>query len=276
MGDEYSEITYDVDDPVATIRLNRPERLNALTHRMLEEIRRAVDAAADDPAVVGIVITGNGRGFCAGLDAQVLEATAGAGSRNRASDPASQDDVPGLFTYLLSVPKPVVAAVNGAAAGGGLVLAMLCDVRFASPDAFFKASFPERGLIAEHGTSWVVPRLVGPGRALDLLWSPRRFGAEDAYRSGMVEHLVAEGDVCAAAQDYVRELAAAVSPASLADTKELVYRHLGVGYPEALREADDYQWAALDRDDSTEGARSFLERRPPTFARVTRSERSSA
>ena len=261
-------IVYEVEDPVATIRLDRPERLNAFTHETLAALREAVDAAASDSAVVGIIVTGTGRGFCAGLDAAALAETTSRGSAARDTDAPASDTVPGLFTYLLDVPKPVVAAVNGVAAGGGLVLAAMCDVRFASTEASFTTVFSKRGLIAEHGTSWILPRLLGPGRALELLWSSRRIDAEEALRIGLVEFLTEPDRLLERATGFVRELAENISPASMRDTKRLVYRHLGVGYPEALREADAVQWESLDRVDAKEGVQSFLERRPPRFPRL--------
>ena len=258
---EYEFIEYEVTDPVATIRLNRPERLNALTYPLMVELRDAVDRAAADPAVVGIVITGNGRGFCAGLDsADLVAVTSGSGGGDR-REPAD-GEVPGLFTYLLSVPKPVIAAVNGAAAGGGVVLATMCDVRFASPAAAFVTVFGQRGLLSEHGTTWTIPRLVGTGRALDLLWSSRRVGGEEAARIGLVEYLVEPGDLVTAAQDYVRLLAATVSPASMADTKELVYRHAGAPWEDALREAERAP-VGCHRPPRQQGGRSVVPREAP-------------
>ena len=257
-------IRYEVDDPVATITLDRPETLNALTHPMLAAFREAVEAAADDPAVVGIVVTGAGRGFCSGLDASVLSATTEAGSSAR----PTTEGVPGLFTWLLEVPKPVIAAVNGVAAGGGFVLTAMCDLRIASSAAQFTSIFSKRGLIAEHGTTWIVPRLVGAGAALDLLWSSRKIDAGEAHRIGLVQRVVEPEELLADARRYVVDLAEQVSPASLADTKRLVYRHLGVGYDEALRETDDVQYAALDRIDAKEGAMALLERRPAQFPRL--------
>ena len=261
-----TEIEVETVDPVCTIRLDRPERLNALTNTMLRELRDAVDAAAANPAVVGIVITGNGRGFCSGLDAGVLTEATAAGSSIRPQ--LAEGALPGLFSYLLRVPKPVIAAVNGACAGGGFVLAALCDLRFASTEAFFTTVFSKRGLIAEHGTTWVLPRLIGTGRALDLLWSSRRVGASEAARMGLVECVTEPDAVVSAAQEYIRELAANVSPASLADTKRLVNAHWGTNYPEALAEIDEVQYAALDRPDAAEGAASFVERRVPNFPRL--------
>jgi enoyl-CoA hydratase/carnithine racemase len=263
---DYQDIELEIADPVALLRLARPDKLNAFTYPMLAEIRSAIDAAAADPRVVGIVITGKGRGFCAGLDAAALSATTTRGSSARERPPAGE--VPGLFTYLLSVPKPVIAAVNGVAAGGGYVLAAMCDVRFASTAASFTSIFTKRGLVAEHGTTWITPRLVGVGRALDLLWTSRRIDAAEAERIGLVEYLVEPAELVAAATRYVAELAATVSPATLADTKRMVYAHVGQGYPEALRDADTVTWAALDRPDSREGAAALLEKRAPKFPRI--------
>jgi enoyl-CoA hydratase/carnithine racemase len=259
------EILVELADPVAVIRLNRPDKLNALTYPMLAELRGAVDAAAANPAVVGIVITGEGRGFCSGLDAAVLEQTTkGNLPRARSAD----TEIPGLFTYLLDVPKPVIAAVNGVAAGGGFVLAAMCDVRFASTAASFTSIFTKRGLVAEHGTTWIVPRLIGVGRALDLLWTSRKIDAAEAERIGLIEYVVAPDALVPSAAAYVAELADTVSPEALADTKRMIYAHAGLGYPEALRDVDEVQWRAVSRSDAREGANALLERRPPRFARL--------
>ena len=258
------ELTYEVDDPVATITLNRPATLNALTYPMLAAFREAVDAAARDPKVVGIVVTGAGRGFCSGLDASVLQATTTTGSSSR----PKTDDVPGLFTWLLSVPKPVISAVNGVAAGGGFVLTVMSDLRIASTAGSFTSIFSKRGLIAEHGTTWIVPRLVGAGAALDLLWSSRKIDAAEAHRIGLVQQVVEPDDLLPACRRYIVDLAESVSPASLADTKRLVYEGFGVEYPAALQVIDEVQYAALDRVDSKEGAAALIEKRPASFPRL--------
>ena len=180
------ELRVEIDDPVCTITLSRPATLNALTYPMLGAFREAIDAAVADPRVVGIVVTGEGRGFCSGLDASVLQATATAGSGTR---PAPTDDVPGLFTWLLRVPKPIIAAVNGVAAGGGFVLACKCDLRIAASSASFTTVFLKRGLIGEHGMTWLLPRLVGPGRAMDLLVTSKRIDAAEAHHIGLAEYV---------------------------------------------------------------------------------------
>ena len=262
----YRDIELTIADPVALIRLNRPEKLNAFTHDTLAEIRAAVAAAVADARVVGIVITGAGRGFCAGLDARALAEVTATG--RRPETPAADDSIPGLFTYFLSAPKPIVAAINGVAAGGGVVLAAMCDVRFASSAARFTTVFLKRGLIAEHGMTWILPRLLGPGRALDLLWSSRTIDGAEAHRVGLVEHLCEPGEEVEQATRYIAGLSTDASPAAIADTKRLVYRHLGLGFPEALRETDAAPWQASARPDAREGARALLERRSPRFERL--------
>lgn len=258
-------ISLDIDDPVAVLTLRRPEVLNAFTHQMLAEVESAIAQAMTDRRVVGVVITGEGRGFCSGLDAQALAATTDGGSSGRPDD---DNELVGLFSYLLEQPKPIIAAVNGVAAGGGFVLASKCDLRIASTDAAFTTIFTKRGLIAEHGMTWLLPRQVGVGAALDLLWSSRKIDAEEAFRIGLVQRVVEPDQLLDTACGYVRDLANEVSPWALEQTKRLVYRHVGMAAPDAFREADEVTWAALDRADASEGVAALVERRPPKFDRV--------
>ncbi len=272
----YQEITYVVSDPVAVVTMSRPQRLNACTGRMLAELRHAFAAAEQDEAVVGIVLTGEGRGFCAGMDMGSLD--------NLSSGNAEQEDLSALaaspgdpqlgpnfavtFSYLLSIRKPLIAAVNGACAGMGIVFAALADLRFVERQAKFSTAFSQRGLIAEHGTSWILPRLIGPGRALDLLWSARKFNGEEAERLGLADRLLNEGESVQAAKDYVAELAASACPTSLRVMKAQVYRHLNMPLGEAMKETNEWMAASLKREDFKEGVRSFIERRPPQFKRI--------
>jgi len=262
-----SEIIYEVDEPVATITLNRPERLNAMTNSLFRDFRAAIDTAAADPDVVGIVVTGVGRAFSAGLDTDALVAIAEAGS---ADSGASQQGRGGLFSYLTEVPKPVIAAVNGVAAGGGYVLATMCDLRIGSSSARFTSVFSKRGLVAEHGVTWTTPRLVGIGRALDLLWTSKMINAEEAYRIGLLEYLV--DDPVTEAQHYIRELAANVSPTAMADTKRMVWDHAGMDIDDSLDDVVDVVGAQFGRPDIAEGVNSFLEKRAPQFPRLGSSE----
>ena len=263
---DYNDIQVEIEDPVALIRLNRPEKLNAVTSRTLRELRSAVDAAATDSRVVGIVITGNGRGFCSGLDAEQLARTTS--GEEPSGDAPAPGELPGMFSYLLRVPKPVIAAVNGVAAGGGLILALMSDLRIASRNASFVTIFLKRGLIAEHGSSWLLPRLVGVGRALDLLWTNDRIDAETAHRIGLVEHLADPDALIDTAREHVQRIAASSAPSAIAETKRLVYAHLGTGYAQALREADESQSKFVTAPDAQEGAKALLEKRPARFGRL--------
>ncbi|MDO8431164.1 MAG: enoyl-CoA hydratase-related protein [Candidatus Binatus sp.] len=269
MAAEQSNVSLEFNDAVAVVRLDRPEKLNAFTFRMIDQIRDAIRRAGADESAVGIVVTGTGRAFSAGLDTTDLaRSTSGEepASDGDASPPA--DEMPALFSYLLRIPKPVIAAINGVAAGGGFVLAMMCDLRFAAETASFTTAFSKRGLIAEHGTSWILPRLVGPSRALDLLWSSRRIDSAEALRIGFVDRVVPADRVVDEACAYVRDLAANVSPRSIAVIKSQVYRHLSLGMEPAIRDADVSMREALVHPDSTEGVASFVERRPPRFLRL--------
>ena len=267
MNSDGSHVVLEIEEPAALIRLDRPEKLNAFTFGMVEEIRRAVDRAAADQRVIGIVVTGAGRAFSAGLDAGDLARSAAIGAPAEERSAESEDELPALFSYLLRIPKPIIAAVNGVSAGGGFVLAMMCDLRFASENASFTTAFSRRGLIAEHGTSWLLPRLLGTSRALDLLWSSRRIDAAEAFRMGLVDRLVPADKLLEEARAYLRALAAEVSPRSLAVIKSQVYRHLSAPFEPAIRETDALVRESLGHPDATEGVASFMERRPPRFER---------
>ncbi len=272
----YDEILYDVSDPIATITLNRPKRLNALTDRMMAELRHAIADAEADASVAGILLTGAGRGFCAGADMQGLSATAERGATSRAdlSDLSASPGDPEMeafnvtFGYLLTVRKPILAAVNGPCAGLGLGIAALCDLRFASETAIFNTAFAARGLIAEHGTAWILPRLLGPARALDVLWSARRVEAEEAMSLGLVNRVFPGDDLIAESRAYLENLTNSVSPTSLMIMKQQVYRGLQLSFGESMREANKLMEVSLERPDFKEGVSSFLERRPPKFTRV--------
>ncbi|MEE2777270.1 MAG: enoyl-CoA hydratase-related protein [Acidobacteriota bacterium] len=258
-----SEILYEVDDPVATITLNRPERLNAMTGSLFAAFREAIDSAATDESVVGIVVTGTGRGFSAGLDTDALAAIAETGQGETRPAPIGRK---GLFSYLTEVPKPVIAAVNGVAAGGGYVLATMCDIRFGGPGARLTAVFSKRGLVSEHGVTWTTPRLVGLGRAFDLLWTSRMVDAEEAHRMGLLDFLV--DDPVAEAQEYIRDLARTVSPTAMADTKRMLWDHAGRDVDDSLDDVFEVVQSQFQRPDVAEGVRSFLEKRPPEFPRL--------
>jgi enoyl-CoA hydratase/carnithine racemase len=277
---EYEQIIYEVDDPVATITLNRPEVLNAWTDRMGLEVRHAISAAERDPRVVGIVLTGAGRGFCAGADMKRLSAlSAGdfaaenlpADLESDPGDRAAGDDLYlGTHTYVLSVPKPVIAAINGPVAGMAVPIVLACDLRFMAEDAVLMTAFSQRGLVAEWGISWLLPRLVGTAVALDLLFSSRKVSGAEAVNLGLVNAALPRADVLAYAQQYVRDLAATSSPTSMAIMKKQVYQQVHAGLLTAEREARALMAGSFGRADFAEGVSSFLERRPPKFERLPR------
>jgi len=274
----YQEIRYEVADPVATITLNRPAVLNAWTDRMGAEVRHAVNQAESDPRVVGIVITGAGRGFCAGADMTLLSAVSSGDLSSQApagdlvsdpGDPAFGDDLHlGTYTYLMSVPKPVIAAINGPVAGMGVPIVLACDLRFMAEDAILMTAFAQRGLIAEWGISWMLPRLTGTAVALDLLFSSRKISGTEAAAMRVVNAALPRADVLPHAQQYVRDLAATSSPASMAIMKRQVYQQMHAGLLAAEREAHALMMESFGRPDFREGVDSFTQRRAPRFERL--------
>lgn len=250
-----------IEDGVAVLTLNRPDRLNAWTPEMERAYFAKLDecAASDDVRV--IVVTGAGRGFCAGADMQDLQAL-GEGSRQATSLPHD----PRPQTYPLSIPKPILAAINGACAGIGLVQALMCDLRFAAESAKLTTAFSRRGLVAEHGISWILPRLVGPARALDLLLSGRIVLGQEAATLGLVNRALAPQMLLEETLAYARDLTVNCSPASMATMKRQVYSDLERTLPDALTDANRLMVESFSGSDFTEGVASFIERRDPRFA----------
>ncbi|HSZ05198.1 MAG TPA: enoyl-CoA hydratase [Solirubrobacteraceae bacterium] len=250
-----------VNDGVALLTLNRPDRLNAWTAEMEHAYFALLEQCARDEDVRVIVVTGAGRGFCAGADMQELQAI-GDGTMTPSAEALERRPQ----TFPQSIPKPIIAAVNGACAGIGLVQALMCDLRFAAEGAKLTTAFSRRGLVAEHGISWLLPRLVGPARALDLLLSGRVVFAEEAYELGLVNRVLAPDRLLDTTLDYARELVVNCSPASMATMKRQVYADLQRELPDALAEADRLMLASFAAPDFVEGVTSFVERRDPRFA----------
>ncbi len=272
----YEQIVYDVADGVATVTLNRPDKLNAWTGQMEKEVRAAIARAEADDAVRVIVLTGAGRGFCAGADMQDLGRVAGAAStadlerifKERGPGPQRADARPDFqktYSYFPAVSKPVIGAINGSAVGLGLVIALYCDLRFASDQARFGTAFARRGLIAEYGISWMLPRLVGLANALDLLFSARIIDASEALRMGLVNRVLPQAELMAGVRAYARELATAVSPRSLRVVKKQVYEALFQTLGEAVDVAIAEMMASFGSADFREGVAHFVEKRPPAF-----------
>lgn len=275
----YKAITTSKSGAAAIITLNRPDSLNAFTYPMMDELRHALYMAEQDDEVTAIVLTGAGRGFCAGMDMNALNTLSATGEQEDAGTagvdfkvmPGNRDmgdDFVSGFTYLMTIRKPVIAAVNGACAGLGLSIALLCDMRFAAESAKFVTSFSQRGLVAEHGQSWILPRVVGPSRALDLFWSSRRVMADEAREMGMVDRVFPADQLLEKTLAYVNELAASAAPNSLMVMKQQVYRHLNMSLGDAMRETNKLMDDSIVKDDFKEGVASFMEKRPPKFARI--------
>jgi enoyl-CoA hydratase/carnithine racemase len=263
-----------VQDGVAVLTLNRPDRLNAWTGEMQVRYLDLLTQCAADEGVRAIVVTGAGRGFCAGADMQNLQAIAshdasdgngGTGGTGGAGASISQHDSRPM-TFPLTIPKPIIAAINGACAGLGLVQALLCDLRIAAEGAKLTTAFARRGLVAEHGISWILPRLVGQARALDLLLSGRVVLGSEAAALGLVNRAVPDGSALDEAVAYARMLATESSPASMATMKRQVYADYSRDLDEALAEANRLMGESFTAPDLAEGVQSFLERRPPQFA----------
>ncbi len=253
------DVLVEIESDVALLTLNRPDRLNAWTPALQTRYFDLLDDCAAREDVRAIVVTGAGRGFCAGADMQDLQTLSGA----EAERPTREDSRP--VAYPLSIPKPVIAAINGPCAGIGLVLAIMCDLRIAGNSAKITTAFARRGLVAEHGISWMLPRLIGHARALDLLLSGRVVPGTQAAELGLVNRAVEDGQVVEISLDYARELARECSPASMAAMKRQVYGDYDRTLPETIADADRLMLESFGAPDFAEGVQSFIERRSPHF-----------
>lgn len=263
-GDAKAAVLYEIrDSGVAVMTLNRPERLNAWSGGLAGALYQCLDAAEADPAVRVIVITGSGRAFCAGADMGDLDAI---GSAQTSGDVDVSTLVGERFPHFVTtLHKPLIAAINGACAGIGLTQALMCDVRFAAAGAKFTTAFSRRGLTAEYGISWILPRVVGWSAALDLLLSGRTFYAEEAAQLGILKEVVAADQLMERTLAYADDMAANCAPSSLAVIKRQIYG-------DALRDIDDtsaraekLMHASMLRPDFIEGITAFFEKRRPNF-----------
>ena len=269
-------ILYAVADRVATIILNRPDKLNAWTATMEHEVRSAVAEAETDDSARVIVLTGAGRGFCAGADMSLLSLVAKQGVTDQVRERAAlktgearheqvRADFDQKYSYFLATKKPVMAAINGPAVGLGLVIALYCDLRFASDAARFGTVFARRGLIAEYGMAWMLPRLIGHANAMDLLFSARTIDAAEALRMGLVNRVFPHEAFLNQVYEYARDLASNVSPRSLAVIKRQVYEAMFQSLQEAFEASEREMLASLACEDFKEGVAHYLEKRSPAF-----------
>ncbi len=270
-----NEVLYEVSDGIATLTLNRPDKLNAWTGQMDVEYRAALAEAEQSPDVRVIIVTGAGKGFCAGADMGGLQATAEAGGTGGGNDRGelakpgqgddARDDYKRNYSFPPSVGKPIIAAINGAAAGLGFVHMLYCDMRFASEKAKFTTAFARRGLIAEHGLSWLLPRIVGMHNAMDLTLSARVITAQEAYEMGLVGTVFAAEELMDGVREYAIQLATFSSPRSMKISKRLLWDAQFQTLGEAIDLANVEMAESLTKDDFKEGVASFLEKRTPEW-----------
>jgi enoyl-CoA hydratase/carnithine racemase len=270
---ELKAVLYGVDNGVATVTLNRPHRMNAWTGRMHTEYRWVLEQADRDPSVRAIVVTGAGRAFCAGADTKALEGHVEKGRY----DPGTPAELakPGFgvrpefdadFAYHFGVSKPIIAAINGPAAGVGLVLACYTDLRFAAAGAKFTTAHGKLNLPAEFGLSWLLPRMIGLTRASELLLSSRVFLAEEALSLGLVNALLSPEELLSHTYDYARNLIATVSPVSLRETKRQIYADLHRNVRAAVEHSKQLVERMATEPDFAEGVAAFTEKRLPRWA----------
>jgi len=269
------ETLYNVANRVATITLNRPDKLNAWTALMESEVRSHMENAEQDDEVRVIVLTGAGRGFCAGADMSLLSAVAERGLDDRGREHVLHNegnrregvsaDFQKRYSYFPAIGKPVIAAINGPVVGLGLVIALYCDLRLASEPARFSTTFARRGLIAEYGMAWMLPRIIGMANALDLLFSARTIDAAEALRMGLVNRVFPQETFFEKAQESAQELASTVSPRSLRIIKRQVYEAMSQPLAEAFDISVREMMACFHTEDFKEGVAHFVEKRPAAF-----------
>ena len=268
----YQTLTSETAEGVTVLTLNRPDRLNAFTLQMMQEMIAALDIADADDAVRAIIVTGAGRGFCAGVDLDDPDAFTAARPDMTSTDPAvwndpANRDMGGVLALrLFNCLKPVIAAVNGPAVGIGMTMQLPMDIRIASTQARFGFVFARRGIVPEAASTWFLPRLVGMSQALEWCYSGRVFDAEEAQSGGLVRSVHAPEDVLPEARRIAREIADNTAPVSIALTRQMMWRMAGAAHPMEAHRIDSRGIAARSNSaDAKEGVVSFLEKRAPVF-----------
>lgn len=268
-------VLYECRDGVALLTLNRPENLNAWTPEMHEGWFDAYDRAAADPACRVIVITGKGRAWCAGADVGRLPGSKTSQDASRDEPKVTPDrnaetgillDRRGRNTaHALTIPKPIIACIQGGVAGGGFSQMMNCDIRFAAKGAKFTTAFSRRGLVAEMGVSQTLPHAVGMGTAMDIILSGRKFDADEALHLGVVQRVFPSERLLAATLAYARDMAENVPPSSMAVLKQQLLRHYAMPMEQVMRESDRLMIESFRHPEHKEGVRSYIEKRAPSF-----------
>jgi enoyl-CoA hydratase/carnithine racemase len=262
---DFEEIRYEVAGGVLTITLNRPDRLNAFTETMMNELIAAFDASDADDDVRAVIVTGEGRGFCAGAD------LAAGGETFNWKERAAAGDVPRdgggrVVLRIYDSLKPVIAAINGPAVGVGITMTLPMDIRMAADGAKIGFVFARRGIVPEAASSWFLPRLVGISQAMEWVATGRVFDAAEAQRGGLVRSVHREGELLGAANELAREIADNTAPVSVALARRLMWRGLGADHPMRAHQSDSRAMFARGQSaDAVEGVTSFLEKRPATY-----------
>ena len=263
---DYEEIRYDVSDGVLTITLHRPDKLNAFTPVMKNELLDAIDRADADDDIGAVIVTGAGRAFCAGADLSSGGDTFDVKRRGGTVDGAPRDGGGLVSLRIYESRKPVIGAINGAAVGVGLTMTLPMDVRLAAESARFGFVFSRRGIVPEAASSWFLPRIVGPSQAAEWLFTGRVFSAADALAGGLIRSVHADADLVTAARDLAREIVDNTAPVSVAVARQLMWRGLAMGSPYDAHVADSRAMHVLGQGgDVREGIESFLQKRSPVF-----------
>ncbi len=260
----YETLLTDLDRGVFTLTLNRPDRLNALSRQMGDELLDVIEQVDENDDIRAVIVTGAGRGFCAGAD---LSGGGGSFDRGASAEAKTHRDEGGLITLrIFDSTKPWIAAINGPAVGIGVTMTLPMDVRIASSRARFGFVFTRRGIVPEAASSWFLPRVVGIGRAMEWVATGRVFPADEALEGGLVNRVLPEDELLPAANEIAREIADNTSSISVALSRQMLWKMLGADHPMEAHRLDSAGVYAMGRTpDGYEGVKSFLEKRPPEF-----------
>ena len=269
----FETIKYEVKDKILIITLNRPDRLNAFTGQMMNDLISAFDSASNDDEVRVVIVTGEGRGFCAGADLGAGEATFNRDENPRAKKTDDEDNLEWLrdgggrtTLAIYDCSKPIIAAINGPAVGVGITMTLPMDIRLASEEAKFGFVFARRGLVPEAASSWFLPRIVGISKSLEWTFSGKVFDAEEALKGGLIRSVHSKDSLLDEAKKIANEIIENTSPVSVSMTRQMLWKMLGADHPMEAHKVDSRAIYELGKgEDTKEGVNSFLEKRPPEF-----------
>jgi len=269
----FETIKYEVKDKILTITLNRPDRLNAFTGQMMNDLISAFDSASNDDEVRVVIVTGEGRGFCAGADLGAGEATFNRDENPRAKKTDDEENLEWLrdgggrtTLAIYDCSKPIIAAINGPAVGVGVTMTLPMDIRLASHEARFGFVFARRGLVPEAASSWFLPRIVGISKSLEWTFSGKVFNAEEALDGGLIRSIHPQDSLMDEAKKIANEIIENTSPVSVSITRQMLWKMLGADHPMEAHKVDSRAIYELGKgEDTKEGVNSFLEKRPPQF-----------